>query len=261
MSPSCTLLSPALPSELLSYVLDHHAHPTTLIICSPRSDFLASLAEEFGSDGVASNRDLDEREGEPPAEEEEGEQQAKSGDRVRHRLLSSPLYQVAASRHIRTVYIPTVTHLRAYLSVFSPGDSKVAPPPARFAAKLTMRPHLVLYGFLDLHRDTSEWSAQGLGNSAAALVELGHRLAWDVAVIEPRRPDSGGGLLEGMLSEPVPILSSGGRRFGLDSEEGGWSGRRVQVGRVLMRWFRFRRGLWDVDVDEKQDVAMKDRPA
>ncbi|RYP48354.1 hypothetical protein DL768_005723 [Monosporascus sp. mg162] len=260
MSSSCTLLSPALPSELLSYVLDYHAHPTTLIICSPPSDFLASLAEEFGSYGVtSSNPDLDEREDEPPAEEQ---QQAKSGgDGVRHRLLSSPLYQVAVSRHIRTVYVPTATHLRAYLSVFSPDDSKVAPPPARFAAKLAMRPHLVLYGFLDLHRDTSEWSAQGLGNSAAALVELGNRLAWDVAVVEPRRPDSGGALLEEILSEPVPILSSGGRGFGLESEEGGWSGRRVQVGRVLMRWFRFRRGLWDVDVDEKQDVAMKDRPA
>ncbi|RYP73635.1 hypothetical protein DL771_003523 [Monosporascus sp. 5C6A] len=258
MSPSCTLLSPALPSELLSYVLDHHAHPTTLIICSPRSDFLASLAEEFGSQGVAPNPDLGEREDEPPAEEEP---RAKSGDRVRHRLLSSPLYQVAVSRHIRTVYIPTATHLRAYLSVFSPADSKVAPPPARFAAKLARRPHLVLYGFLDLHRDTSEWSAQGLGSSAASLVELGHRLAWDVAVIEPRRRDSGGGLLEEMLSEAVPILSSGGRRFGLDSEEGGWSGRRVEVGRVLMRWFRFRRGLWDEDVAENHDVAMEDRPA
>ncbi|RYP73869.1 hypothetical protein DL769_004135 [Monosporascus sp. CRB-8-3] len=259
MSPSCTLLSPALPSELLSYILDHHAHPTTLIVCSPRSDFLASLAEEFGSHGAASNPDLDEREDEPPAGEE---QQAKSGgDRVRPRLLSSPLYQVAVSRHIRTVYVPTATHLRAYLSVFSPGDSKVAPPPARFAAELTRRPHLVLYGFLDLHRSTSEWSAQGLGSSAAALVELGHRLAWDVAVIEPRRRDSGGGPLEETLSEPVPILSSGGRRFGLDSEEGGWSGRRVEVGRVLMRWFRFRRGLWDEDVAENQDVAMEDRPA
>ncbi|RYP06775.1 hypothetical protein DL764_002972 [Monosporascus ibericus] len=259
MSPSCTLLSPARPSELLSYVLDHHVHPTTLIICSPRSDFLSFFTEEFGCHCVASNSGLDEGEGEPPAEEEQ--EQAKSGDRIRRRLLSSPLYQVAVSRHIRTVYIPTATHLRAYLSVFSPGDSMVPPPPARFAAKLTMRPHLVLYGFLDLHRDTSEWSAQGLGNSAAALVELGHRLAWDVAVIEPRRPDSGGGLLEEILSEPVPILSNGGRRFGIDSEQGGWSGRRVQVGRVLMRWFRFRQGLWDVDVDEKQDVAMEDRPA
>ncbi|RYP16331.1 hypothetical protein DL765_005181 [Monosporascus sp. GIB2] len=246
----------ALPSEFLSYVLDHHAHPTTLIICSPRSHFLASLAEEFGTH-VASNPGLDEREDEPPAEEH----QAKGGDRATHRLLSSPLYQVAVSRHIRTVYIPAVTHLRAYLSVFSPGDSRVAPPPARFAARLTRRPHLVLYGFLDLHRDTSEWSAQGLGSSAAALVELGHRLAWDIAVVEPRRRDSGGGPLEEMLSEPVPILSSGGRRFGLDSEEGGWSGRRVEVGRVLMRWFRFRRGLWDENVAENQDVAMEDRPA
>ena len=247
--PSCTLLSPALPSEFLSYVLDHYAHPTTVIICSSRSDFLASLVEDVCGHEPRPTT-LDGHEG------------------IQHRLLCSPMYQVAVSRHVRTVYIPTATHLRAYLSVFSADDpaSRVTAPPAKFAAAAASpskrRPHLVLYGFLDLHRDTSEWSAQGLGSSASALVDLGRRLSWDVAVVEPRRAAASGegSQLGAILRETVPVLSSGGRRFGLESEDGGWSGRRVEVGRVLMRWFRFQRGRWEKDAEgDREDRAMTDR--
>ena len=210
-----------------------------------------------------------------------------------HRLLRSPIYQVAVSRHLRTVYVPTATHLRAYLSVFSAGDDDdasrvVAAPPARFAtaaaaaSKFKRRPHLLLYGFLDLHRDTSEWSAQGLGSSASALVDLGHRLQWDVVVVEPRRAVASSSTATGgsqhaavlrlgdVLRETVPVLSSGGRRLGLESEDGGWSGRRVEVGRVLMRWFRFQRGKWEEEDEEEgegedakgdqKDMAMTDHP-
>jgi hypothetical protein len=41
------LLSPALPSELLSYVLNHHMYPSTLIICSGRSNFMTALQEDI----------------------------------------------------------------------------------------------------------------------------------------------------------------------------------------------------------------------
>lgn len=265
MSPSCTLLSPALPSEFLSYVLDHHAHPTTLIICSSRSDFLSSLIDDIRGHDLPSTPSSGEQGDNPNLEQQA---MRSDDDHVKHRLLCSPIYQVAVSRHIRTIYTPTATHLRAYLSVFSTGNSKVVAPPARFAGQ-KKSPHLLLYGFLDLHRDTSEWSAQGLGNSAAALVDLGHRLSWDITVVEPRK-EGYGTRLEQVLKETVPILSSGGRRFGLDSEDGGWSGRTVEVGRVLMRWFRFQRSEWErdtdtdahvnVDADKNQDTAMGDCP-
>jgi hypothetical protein len=169
---------------------------------------------------------------------------------VKHALLSSPLYQIATSRHIRVVYVPTVTHLRAYLSVFSPDDSRVPVPPSNFAATMRhSKPHILLYGFLELHRHTSEWSAQGLGNTTSALVELAHHLSWQALVIEPRR-DTRATPLEGVLRETVPIVSGlngGARWLGPDSEDGVWSGRTVEVGRVLGRWFRFQRALWDMN--------------
>ncbi|KAI1656755.1 hypothetical protein F4813DRAFT_124836 [Daldinia decipiens] len=246
------LLSPALPSELLTYILTHHVHPTTLIICSSRLEFLASLSdhvlpETANPDGVAPDEHPAETSTSATTPEIQDVKQEQT--RQQHRLLSSPLYQVATSRHIRVVYIPTVTHLRAYLTVFSPDDSKVPVPPAGFNSSGTYTPCIILYGFLEMHRDTSEWSAQGLGNSTSALVELGYRLSWQTIVIEPRKHSSAFPF-EDSLRENVPFLSGGGRRLGPDAEAGGWTGRTVEVGRVMKRWFDFQLGEWDLNLNE-----------
>lgn len=45
--------------------------------------------------------------------------------------------------------------------------------------------------------------------------------------------------------ERVPMLNGSARRAGLESEDGGWSGRTVEVGRILSRWFKFQKGDWD----------------
>ncbi|KAI2636091.1 hypothetical protein GGS21DRAFT_64663 [Xylaria nigripes] len=238
-----TFLSPALPTELLSYILHHHVHPTTLVICSSKADFLTSVVRDI---------ERQTNEGTPNTEQQEPrkDEQHKCSDPVgvdtgvNQALLSSPLYQVATSRHIRVIYVPTVTHLRAYLSVFSPDESRIQAPPSTFTASENQIPYIILYSFLELHRGTSEWSAQGLSNTASALVELAHRLSWRVLTIEPRdRPRSTP--LEEALRETVPILSGGARRLGLHSEEGAWTGRTVEVGQVLGRWFRFQRAQWD----------------
>ncbi|KAI0834101.1 hypothetical protein F5Y06DRAFT_178493 [Hypoxylon sp. FL0890] len=259
---SFLFLSPALPSELLTCILNHHVYPTTLIICSPRSDFLATLAEDVlyretaPPESVVPVEHVAET---PPSSITPDTHKVNQEEiRTQHTLLSSPLYQVATSRHIRVLYIPTVTHLRAYLSVFSPDDSKVPIPPANFKFS-GCPPSIILYGFLDIHRDTSEWSAQGLSNSASTLVELGHRLSWQTIIVEPQKHNSTSSL-EGMLKEAVPFLSGGGRRLALDSEEGGWTGRTVEVGRVMKRWFHFQRGQWDVNADKDEEPPELKRP-
>ncbi|KAI0013012.1 hypothetical protein F4779DRAFT_471680 [Xylariaceae sp. FL0662B] len=247
MSLTPLFLSPALPSELLTYILNHHAYPTTLIVCSSRSDFLACLADDIRRQAIpAASPGEQGLESSPSSIPPDANQ-----EQLKHQLLSSPLYQIATSRHIRVVYIPTVTHLRAYLAVFTPDDSKVPAPPPGFSTS-RQRLHIILYGFLEIHRDTSEWSAQGLSNSASALVELGDRLAWQTVVVEPRKSDGPGRTFEDLLKETAPYLSGGTRRQGLDSEAGGWSGRIVEVGRVMKRWFRFQRGQWDTGLDEDE---------
>ncbi|KAI0863140.1 hypothetical protein F4860DRAFT_94575 [Xylaria cubensis] len=235
-------LSPALPSELLSYILDQHVYPTTLIICSSQAEFLASAVEDIQSQARKTTPNTDQQE-----ESYEGETSHPPGPveedvDINHALLSSPLYQVATSRHIRVVYTPTVTHLRAYLSVFSPDESRVPTPPKSLLTRDRSKPHIILYGFLRLHRDTSEWSAQGLSNTASTLVDLTHRLSWKTLLVEPQT----GAAFEELLREAVPILNGGARRLGPDPEEGAWTGRTVEVGRILGRWSRFQRAQWDV---------------
>ena len=235
-------LSPALPSELLLYILKHHVYPTTLIICSSQADLITEISEDISAQSrgsapnIAGHQELDE--GEPvhhqTLEKEDGD--------GKHALLSSSLYQIATSRHIRVVYVPTVTHLRAFLSVFSPDESGLPAPP--LTLRTDGKARLIIYGLVHLHRDTSEWSAQGLSNTASALVESTHRLSWRTLIIEPLSGPSDTALEE-LLQEIVPILKGGARRPGLAFEEGAWSGRTVEVGRVLGRWFRFQRAQWN----------------
>jgi len=91
------------------------------------------------------------------------------------------------------------------------------------------------------------------------LVEAGWRCGRRVVVMEEREVgdvgegESEGGEVEGLRrenglkgwEERVPMLNGSVRRAGLESEDGGWSGRTVEVGRILGRWFKFRRGDWD----------------
>lgn len=258
MPLSPTFLSPARPSEVLSWVVAHQTYPTTLVICMPRADFLAYLVKDVsGRDDAA---DAVECDAVSPAA----------------RLLSAPLVQVAVARHIDMVFVPSVSHLRAFLAVFSPQDSKVAAPPVPAAAacgevgERTTQPLLMVYGFLDLHRDTSEWSAQGLGATAAGLVEAARRVSFQPVIVESARAaniasdfrgdggeEEGGSSMAGsILAETMPVLSRNARRMRPDMEHGGgWTGRTVKVWLVLARWFRFREGDWSKG-GEKTEMSM-----
>ncbi|KAL2255726.1 hypothetical protein VTK26DRAFT_2806 [Humicola hyalothermophila] len=285
-------LSPALPSDLLQFIINRCAHPTTLIICCDRAEFLSSLAH-----------DIHRQQQQPAPHEPQGPltqpdttaHRTSTIDpntppsRTLHPLLTSPLHTVATTRHIRTVFLPTVTHLRAFLSVFSLSPtsssfhSKLPPPPPPPPASHPQpqpssaspdsnpttntnanssnpgpphrhhdRPLLLIYNFLALHRNTSEWSIQGLGSSAAVLVEAARRTGLRAVVVEGREArrrtrragdegageeqgdgatdragdgdgdgdgydDGGGGAyaykgMEEVLAEQVPVLSGSARR-------------------------------------------------
>lgn len=248
------VLPPQLPSDLLTYVLEHHALPTTLLICSTRATFLSSLlrAVATASDDASHVEDdmATETERETPT----------------HPLLIPTLQQIAGSRNIHTVFLPTVSHLRAYLAVHDPtkaGD--IHKLQSNFDRPGTRVPLLVVYGLVALHRDTSEWAAQGLGSSMASLVDAGAQAKQRIVIIEERVEDheepTGEMGVVGMdgedeqdlrsreeqtgqkredskwLEEQLPMLNGTTRRMGMETGDG-WSGRTVDVGRVLSRWCR-----------------------
>ncbi|KFA53386.1 hypothetical protein S40293_03432 [Stachybotrys chartarum IBT 40293] len=214
------VLSPATPSELLEFMIFRHRHPTTLIIGSSKHEFLEALMQDV-------------RPPAPQSEDEDPEQQLQElpAGVQRHKkgLFGASLMQVAVSRHIRVVFIPTVTHLRAYLATFSSKDSKIAPPPE--STREDSMPLLLVYGFLNIHRDGSEWSAQGIGNTASALVEAATYNGLRAAVMEPPTVEEPR-IIESQLAESIPLLSGTSLRGNST-----WSGRTIAVRRVFDRWF------------------------
>jgi hypothetical protein len=244
MAPIPTALPPALPSELLTYVLSHQAFPTALIICQPRQTFLSSLLRSINDPPAVQLREPSQTDTPVSRSAHVPEQSEK------HPLLIPTLRQVAASRYINLVFIDTVTHLRAYLAAFPPPETENGPPEQKFDRTGRNEPLFVVYGLLALHRDTSEWSAQGLGNSVAALVEAGWRAERRVVLLEERsdsgtRPGDGGDKAQKVWGEQLPMLNGSVRRAGLEADGGGWSGRTVEVGRILQRWFKIEKGDWD----------------
>ncbi|KAK3339109.1 hypothetical protein B0H65DRAFT_551854 [Neurospora tetraspora] len=348
--------SPALPSELLWYIIHRCSYPTTLIVCSSRLEFLAALARDIkrgqqqevyeeqsqgeqeqgeqktsfqpepDQEGIST--DTQHREEEPqesshsqlprPSQQQQAiiapqptqDQPTKTTTTatttkitpgpgpgpspwVPSQLLASPLYQLAVTRHIRTVFIPTVSHLRAFLSVFDPSSTNstnnsssstgnkvpAPPPPPPYGSgsgpdhqpgssnhgghQTTTQRIIIVYGFLALHRDSSEWSVQGLNNSVAVLLEAGRRVGLGVVVVEPVGhhhdchdddekkgvlPRSMGMMMESLLGEKMPVVSGSalkGTGAGDLERSVGIAGKTVDVRRVLGRWFRFGVGEWE----------------
>ena len=140
------------------------------------------------------------------------------------------------------------------------------------------RGRLVVWNLVTSSFHTSEWSVQGLSETLAALIDCGHRLYCDIDLVEAFEPlveeeasseiiavseddimrnrvegeegeDAAANEDENMATEEerathniyhrrLPMLNGSSRRAGLN-ESAAWSGRTVEVGVVLRRWFKF----------------------
>ncbi|KAI9158221.1 hypothetical protein HJFPF1_06212 [Paramyrothecium foliicola] len=210
-------LSPKTPSELLTSIVSFYRYPTTLVIGCSNQDFVQTLMLDVTQTSApsATQEDAD-PERRQPAEEHPDP----------HPLLRAPLMQVVVSRHIRTVFVPTVTHLRAFLATFSVADSTVPAPPLA-PSQSRHPPMLLVYGFLEIHRGASEWSAQGLSISMSALVSAVAGGSLRAAIVEPKGAN-GYEYAEQFLNEPVPILTGSSVR-----DDGTWRGRVAPSRRVF----------------------------
>lgn len=228
------VVPPVRPAALLSHILECCAHPTTLVICSTSTNFVKRCADD------ADNDDTD--------------------GSVLH---TASLLQVAVARHIRVAFVPTVAHLRGFLAALDLRASRVPAPPAADVllssggAPPSVRRgdhSLVVYDFLRVHRDTSEWSSQGLSASAAVLVEAGWRTGLDVLVVDGDSSSSGEGTMQTTaLDEKMPVLSTGPRR---QLQKAGYPLRTERIRAVLSRWFSFRETL-EAPIDERPEVEDK----
>lgn len=260
MAPASPVAVPPVTSRvLLDYILTSTSYPTTLLVCSPRAAFLSSLQSSASTSSTLQSS-------------------------------TSTLHLLSVSPHIQTIFTPTLSHLRAWLSV---ADSECsAPAPALHPGSNTTtytvnkcgngRIELVVWGLVSMHKGTSEWSVQGLSSTAAALVEAGQRMGRKVVLVEEAENELGredeegegefaggegmegqGNLEEisgfnedgeledgrhvgqeikrqrGIYHQRLPMLNGSSKTDANDLETGAWSGRTVEVGIVLKRWFRF----------------------
>lgn len=193
--------------RFLHYILDHTASRILLIICSDRDDFLRRLL-------VATVR-------------------TRSNETSDRQLVTKTLGLLSKSSRIQVVFCPTLEHLRAYLSVLhlnTGQGSDTAVPEQQIC-----RPLMAILDPLALHLPTSEFSAQGLSRTLAAVVETSSREAVDLVLCECQhaaRPNSG----EALWNAYVPMLNSSVRT---GRDESTFGGRSIPVKRIARRWFAF----------------------
>ena len=224
MSPkrTHTALQSKSSSEFLNYILDYHKEPTILIICSSKEDFLEDLFTSVQASESSAETSL------------------------QHPLLLPTIHLIASSQGIQLAFTSTLQQLRAYLSTYMITSNPAQSVPGHTNAR-HQTPILALWGVINLHRSTAEYSAQGLSCTLASAVEAAffgnQRLVVGDLQLSSEQDDSWGnashpsGTYESPWKAQVPVLSGS---IGYSSEERNWAGKTVEVGQIIARWCKLK---------------------
>ena len=230
-------------TDLLEHLIDNHARPATLAICSTRKDFLAQIAPVI----------LTPRPQEiPPSQESfNNDDPTPKSNPLPHRLLIPTLQLLARSRTIKLVYCPSIDTLRAYLSSYA---APVVVPESTSSVS-SPKPLLAILDLVLLHHATSEFSVQGLMRTFASAVEAANRNSMDLLLCEckdihDRTNPSRGPRLWDM---DVPLLSGSVR---LGSGGSSFAGRMVTVRRVAGRWFSFEKSRRNREEPDDEEMLI-----
>ncbi|KAL9583023.1 MAG: hypothetical protein Q9212_002950 [Teloschistes hypoglaucus] len=208
-------LAPMDAVDIIEYVLQNHVAPTTMIVCSSREQFLEKVQMSI--------------------------KKQESSDCMPHPLLLPTIHQLATSRTVNIAFVPTLPHLRAYLSSFT-AEEGLQRDPAVLAKSGSRVSLLAVYGVLNLHHCTTEYSVQGLSRSLALAVEAADACRMQLVLVE----DPGDWEIEtselndeaearparDVWKEQVPILNSS---IAL-SDDRAWAGRTVDIGAIVRKW-------------------------
>ncbi|KAL5423379.1 hypothetical protein PMIN04_003898 [Paraphaeosphaeria minitans] len=236
-----TVIYPLILPQLVQHMLT--AQPdtpsTTLIICSSRDAFLASLASAVQHPDQTNPRDS------------------------LLRLATPTLHTLSTARHVKVVFCVSVQTLLAYLTSLQPPAAPGAEEAAR-GERQAKAARIVLVNPLSLHAATPSFSAQGLSRTLAAAVEASLRVDAVLVVAECQglwtqpsllhddgneengndessEPGEGEITVLDPWEQHVSILNVSAKKFGSGANHGAWAGRTVKVKSIAARWFRFRK--------------------
>ena len=229
-------------TELLEALIDDDLpQDTTLVICSTKRAFLRQTAPSIlkpqAQEIPASQEGLD---------EDEGPQET-----LPHRFLVPTLGLVAAARALKLAFCPTVRSLRAFVSTFTASTLLSS------VVDSDVKRSLVVVDLLLLHRNTSDFSVQGLSRTFASVVEAASRNGVDLRLVECKDfhnvHDSNRGY--DLWAAEVPLLS-GSVRLGGDGVN--WAARAIHIHTIASRWFQFEETVDEVtgDSGEAEDEEM-----
>ncbi|KAL8954999.1 MAG: hypothetical protein Q9183_006835, partial [Haloplaca sp. 2 TL-2023] len=159
-------LSPMMCNDFIEYVIHHHLQPTTIVVCSSREAFLENLQSSLQAIG-------------PQQDSTTGERNEDNASL--HPLLIPTIHQLSTSRTITLAFAPSLPHLRAYLASYVSMSVSKAMSVLPRAKPGVQVPMLAVYGLVNLHRTTTEYSVQGLSRSFAIAVEAAD--SWGLRLI------------------------------------------------------------------------------
>lgn len=228
---------------LESLINDESPQDTTLVICSTRKAFLHQIAPTLLTPQVqeipASQESLEEGEGSPAPLQ------------VPHRFLIQTLGLLASTQALKAAFCPTVKSLRAWLSTYT------ASAQTFLTLDSNARRNLIVVNSILLHRDTSEFSVQGLSRTLACMVEAAVRNRMKPRLVECKDFHDEHDLARGytLWDVQVPLLS-GSVRLGGDGAN--WAGRAISVKMITSRWFHFEEKTPEIagEVEEVEDEEM-----
>ena len=207
--------------NVIKYVLDHHASPSTVVVCSSKDAFMTQLQ-------AAMKQNTDQ--GQP--------------------WTTPTLRLLASAQDVKLAFCPDLTHLRAYLATYAyrVASGQSTPMPIVQIQDDTA-PVQAIINPISLHRPTSAFSAQGLNRTLAIAVDAAHNTQSRLILAEcnPRMDEETSiAVDEGAVEvnadsnpwdEEVSILNVTTKSFG--AGERGWVGRTVAIRTIAQRWCIF----------------------
>lgn len=234
--------------SFIQHLLKSHGASSTLIVGSSKETFLHQLHSTILSkdDDPVEERhdDQPETDGQPASNDP-----ATLPTNSPHDWTTPTLRLLASAQTLRLAFCEDVTHLRAYLAAYPyrcASPQKTSPLPG---SSLGHPPTLAILNLIDIHRDTTYFSAQGLNRTFSVAVDGAHKSGSKLVIAEcqdtipvsndgdTHADDRAANGLEDLWDQEVSILNVATKTFG--AGERGWVGRTVKLRAIASRWCVF----------------------
>ncbi|KAL8854332.1 MAG: hypothetical protein Q9221_000818 [Calogaya cf. arnoldii] len=224
--PACQshlALPPMRCDKFVDYILYPLDQPPSVVVCSTREAFLERLSLSLHKESTDSFIQGEDTKENP------------------HPLFIPTIHQLAASERVSLAFASSLPHLRAYLASYLPPKDPLhdSTLPARPAQQ---SPSLAVYGLINLHRATTEYSVQGLSRSLAIAVEAAETWSMRLILVEDSDDWASSDLESGSQAAAVTVKDPGKEQVPylnssvISSDDRLWTGRTVDVRAVIAKW-------------------------